>query len=68
MAYQDQLECPHCHRMIDIETEIEGDDGYMNLYPIVKPAKLKAPKETRLDEVGPGKRPENQAEGGDMKD
>ena len=41
MAYKDQLECPHCHMLIDIETEIEGDDGYMNLYPIVKPVKPK---------------------------
>jgi len=28
MAYKDQLECPHCHMMIDIETEIEGDDSH----------------------------------------
>ena len=51
MAYKDQLECPHCHMMIDIETEIEGDDGYMNLYPIVKPVKPKTHKETPFDEL-----------------
>ena len=51
MAYKDQLECPHCHMMIDIETEIEGDDGYMNLYPIVKPVEPKSPKETKFDEL-----------------
>ncbi len=45
MAYKDQLECPHCHMMIDIETEIEGDDGYMNLYPIVKPVEPKSHKQ-----------------------
>ena len=50
MAYKDQLECPHCHMMIDIETEIEGDDGYMNLYPIVKPIKPKT-QETPFDEL-----------------
>ena len=51
MAYKDQLECPHCHMMIDIETEIEGDDGYMNLYPIVKPVEPKAHKEAPFDEL-----------------
>jgi len=41
----------HCHMMIDIETEIEGDDGYMNLYPIVKLVKPKVPGESRFDEL-----------------
>jgi len=51
MAYKDQLECPHCHMMIDIETEIEGDNGYMNLYPVVKPVKPTASKESWFDEL-----------------
>lgn len=36
MAYQDKIECPHCHQPIELDIEIENDDGYMNLYPIVK--------------------------------
>ena len=37
MSYKDQIDCPHCHKPIDLEIEIEEDNGYMNLYPIVIP-------------------------------
>ena len=37
--YHDQLECPHCHKTVELDIEIEGDDGYMNLCPIVIPRK-----------------------------
>ena len=35
MSYKDQIDCPHCQKTIELE--IGGDDGYMNLYPIVIP-------------------------------
>ena len=35
MTYQDQIKCPHCQQTVELEVEIEGDDGYMNLCPII---------------------------------
>jgi len=37
MTYKDLIDCPHCHRVIELDIEIEGDDGRMNLYPIIIP-------------------------------
>ena len=56
MSYKDAIECPHCHKTVDLDIEIEGDDGYMNLYPIVIPKKgvVDCPikdKETLWDEL-----------------
>lgn len=38
MSYTDELECPHCHKAIGLEVEIEGEDTrYMSLCPMVIP-------------------------------
>lgn len=38
MAYRDEMDCPYCHKRIELEIEIEGEDTrYMNLCPIVIP-------------------------------
>jgi len=37
MDYKDEIDCPYCHKPIELDIEIEGDDGYMNLCLIVIP-------------------------------
>ena len=37
MSYKDEIDCPYCQKPIELDIEIEGDDGRMNLCPIVIP-------------------------------
>jgi len=36
MSYTDKIECPHCHKAIEVEVDIEGmgDDTYANINPL----------------------------------
>ena len=58
MSYTDEIECPHCHKTIELEVEIEygGDD---DIYAVINPIQPKAKgvincrkdKETFLDQL-----------------